>query len=81
MAVGLRPNLAEEGRQMIILGLGPPLEGMMMTLRALHAHAEEKLRHILQLRGAAPSPAYTKRRADCETMVPVEARIWRTIWS
>ena len=48
---GFAADLAEEGGHLIILGLRPALEGMVMALRTLHAHAQEELRHILDLCG------------------------------
>ena len=45
----LAPDLAEERGEAVVVLLAPLLERMMMALRALHAHAEEELRHVLEL--------------------------------
>src|SRR5439155_21011611 len=42
--VALLPaDLREEGGEAVIIILGPPLEGMVMALRALDAYAQEEL--------------------------------------
>ena len=46
----LATDLAEESGEVVILRLAPALEGVVVALRALHAHAEKELRHVFQLR-------------------------------
>ena len=45
----LAAHAAEECRETIIVILAPALEGMVVALRALHSHAEEKLCHVFDL--------------------------------
>ena len=53
---GFAPDLAEESRHVVVLGLGPALKRVVVALRALHAHAEKELRHVLHLRGGLLHP-------------------------
>jgi hypothetical protein len=66
----LAADLAEERGEVIILRLRPALEGMMMALRALHAHAEEELRHVFELHVGSLTRLY-QATGGFETMVPV----------
>ena len=45
----LAPTGAEERGEAVVVLLAPLLERMMMALRALQAHAEKELRHVLDL--------------------------------
>src|SRR5690606_21247632 len=43
----LAPDLGEERREAVVVVHRPPLEGVVVALRALHADAEEGLRGVL----------------------------------
>jgi len=45
----LAPDLGEKGGEGVVVALAPALEGMVMALRALHPHPEEKLGDVLLL--------------------------------
>ena len=45
----LSPDLAEKGRQAVIVVLTPAFKGMMMALCTLHTHTQKQLRHIFLL--------------------------------
>ena len=78
---GPAADLAEERGKTVVIRLAPALERVMMTLRTVHAHAEEKLRHVFQLLLGILGSLVPGNRRILHHGARGSPRASRTIWS